>query len=95
MQQNIISNYYQQWVRFDAKIAAKNKQFNLAGVIPKYNEIIKAIEEFHSNYNAYPHNLSALVPVYLTEQPGIYIWKGERLEYTPDAWFEDDAPFTV
>ncbi len=78
----------------DPFVAERAKQFNLSQVIQQYDQVIIAIESYYEDNGAYPLGLSALVPEYLSEVPGIYIRKGERLTYSPEPWVEGLTPFT-
>jgi hypothetical protein len=70
------------------------QEFNLSQVILKYDQVINAIEGYHHEKGSYPPNLSALVPDYLPEVPGIYIRGGGSLEYLPEPEWEGASPFT-
>jgi hypothetical protein len=78
----------------DPFVAERAKQFNLPQVIQQYDQVIIAIESYYEDNGVYPSELSALVPEYLPEVPGIYIRKGERLTYSPEPWSEGLTPFT-
>jgi hypothetical protein len=78
----------------DPFVVERARQFDLPQVIQQYDQVINAIESHHQDYGFYPSELSALVPEYLPEVPGIYIRRGERLTYTPGPEREGAAPFT-
>jgi hypothetical protein len=65
-------------------------------VIPRYDEVISAINEYHLENGTYPPGLTDLVPEYLNRVPGIYIIKGDSLKYSPspDSMIRDGPPFT-
>ncbi len=68
--------------------------FELASVLPEYDKVIYAIEEYHQDFGQYPASLSDLIPNYLPEIPPIYIRNGERLTYKLEPLYENTPPFT-
>jgi hypothetical protein len=52
--------------------------------ISRYDVVIDAIENYHTNNGHYPPSLNALVPAYLPAIPGMYMKFGEHLDYFPD-----------
>jgi hypothetical protein len=78
----------------DPFIKEREEEFHLSTVIPKYDQVITAIENFHQDRGSYPKELIDLVPQYLSKQPGIYLNSGEYLQYSPEAFQEGTPPFT-
>ncbi len=61
--------------------------------IRRYDRVVEAIEQYKLDHGFYPESLDALTPNYLQSKPGIFLKYGERLDYAPDTWSGDDAPF--
>ena len=78
----------------DPFIEERENQFHLSEVIPRYDEVINAIERYYLDHGDYPNDLNTLVPFYLTQVPGVYIRSGEYLTYAPEPWNENTPPFT-
>jgi hypothetical protein len=78
----------------DPFIVAREEEFHLSMVIPKYDKVISAIEQYYQDHGNYPSELKLLYPVYLNQTPGIYIRSGENLTYKPEPQLEDTPPFT-
>ena len=70
------------------------KEFDLQSVLPEYDKVIDALEDYHNSFGQYPANLSDLVPDYLPEVPGIYIRNGEKLTYNPEPMNAITPPYT-
>jgi len=77
----------------DEMVVALAQRYNLTEVIEAYNPVIDAIERYQSDYGTYPASLSELVPIYLSEEPDIYIRAGEKLYYSPASEHAGEAPF--
>jgi hypothetical protein len=75
-------------------IKERENEFHLSRVLPKYDEVISAIEQYYKDRGTYPEKLSDLVPQYLSQEPGIYIRSGEYLNYEPETRRENTPPFT-
>jgi hypothetical protein len=78
----------------DPFIKGRENEFRLSRVIPKYDEVISAIEQYSKDRGNYPDKLCDLVPQYLSQEPGIYIRSGKYLNYEPETWRENTPPFT-
>ena len=70
------------------------RRYDLAQAIERYDQVINAIERYRRDHGAYPPDLEALVPEYLSRVPEIYIRGGRRLVYLPNPEHEGGAPFT-
>jgi hypothetical protein len=90
----LIDRYFQARPPSNSFIVRIEKDFDLSSVLPEYNKVIDAIEEYYENWGHYPARLADLVPDYLPEVPGIYIRNGERLTYKPEPMYESTPSFT-
>jgi hypothetical protein len=61
--------------------------------IRRYDKVISAVEQYKTVNGIYPESLDVLVPDYLRSKPGILFKYGSRLNYAPDTWSGDVAPF--
>ena len=80
--------------RDDPFIAGISEDFDLPRVLQQYDQVIFAIDKYHKDYGFYPPELTYLVPDYLSQVPGIYIRRGNRLTYDPNPERLGAAPFT-
>jgi hypothetical protein len=78
----------------DPFIADRENEFHLSRIIPRYDGVITAIEQYYRDHGSYPEELNILIPAYLPQEPGIYIRSGEYLFYEPKPWQENTPPFT-
>jgi hypothetical protein len=78
----------------DEMVVKMARRYNLAQAIERYDQVVNAIEKYQEDHGAYPPDLEALVPEYLSRVPDVYIRAGWWLEYSPDPEHEAGAPFT-
>jgi hypothetical protein len=78
----------------DPFIMDRENEFHLSSVIPRYDVVITAIEQYHRDHGSYPEELNNLNPAYLAQAPGIYLRSGENLTYELKPLWENAPPFT-
>ena len=78
----------------DPFMEERENEFHLSRVIPKYDEVVTAIEQYYQDHGSYPEKLNDLIPTYLTQEPGIYLRNGEYLTYEPKSRQTGAPPFT-
>ncbi len=78
----------------DPFIMDREREFHLSRVIPKYDQVITAIEQYYQDNGSYPEELNVMIPNYLPEEPGIYLRGREYITYEPEPWMENTPPFT-
>lgn len=92
----LVDNYMQvrQSGSGESFVSRVEREFDLQSVLPEYDKVIDALEDYHNSFGQYPANLSYLVPDYLPKVPGIYIRNGERLTYELEPMNEITPSYT-